>query len=427
MDPDFNMDTELDHSFAEDQLVFGEDGLLRGSPGEAKGQRMHTHTHTHALMSSSPDQLQKKKSKSLRDFTMLKMLGKGSFGKVMLVKEKGTSRLYAMKVLDKQLLVAQNQVAHTNTERSIMGRAKHPFIVRLRYAFRTSKKLCFVTDFMPGGELFYHLGRAGRFSEQRAKLYAAEMVSALGYLHSRKIVYRDLKPENILLDKQGHVQITDFGLSKENVDGNDSAHSFCGTPEYLAPEVVTRSGHGRAADWWSFGSLLYEMMTGLPPFYSRDRERLFHKIMHAPLRLPRSITAEARDLLVCLLQRNPERRLGSSECDCLDIMRHPFFAEIDWDALDRREYPPSFVPNGVSLTDSKLHALRPDSTVVDDLVANFESDFTSEPIPNSIQVPHSIRGHSSSSSSSLLGRSHNSKHGSNHDDKFQNFTYVGST
>lgn len=215
----------------------------------------------------------------------------GSFGKVFLVRDKSNGELYAMKVLKKDYIIKKNQIQHTKTERSVLSYVHHPYIVGLNMAFQTSDKLFFVLDYCAGGELFFHLGKVGRFSEDRAKFYAAQIVLALQYVHRMDVVYRDLKPENVLLDHFGNIRLTDFGLSKEGVsDHSTGANSFCGTPEYIAPEVLLRQGHGRAVDWWSLGALLYEMIIGLPPFYSRNRETMFEKIMKADLTFPHTIS-----------------------------------------------------------------------------------------------------------------------------------------
>jgi RAC serine/threonine-protein kinase len=178
----------------------------------------------------------------------------GSFGKVFLAREKATNTMYALKVLKKEYIIRKNQVEHTRTERSVLGYVNHPFIVGLNMAFQTPDQLFFVLDYCAGGELFFHLGKVGRFTEERAKFYAAQIILALEYVHSLDIVYRDLKPENVLIDQLGNVRLTDFGLSKEGVsDHSTGANSFCGTPEYIAPEVLLRQGHGRAVDWWSLG------------------------------------------------------------------------------------------------------------------------------------------------------------------------------
>ena len=190
-------------------------------------------------------------------------IGKGSFGKVILVRRKVDNTLYAMKVLQKLNIMKRNQVEHTKTERSVLGRIDHPFIVGMKFAFQSHDKLYFVLDYCAGGELFFHLGKEGKFSEERSRLYAAEIALGLQYLHGFDVIYRDLKPENVLLTHDGHIRLTDFGLSKEGISHNiHGTKSFCGTPEYLAPEILNRSGHGRGVDWWSLGALLYEMLCG---------------------------------------------------------------------------------------------------------------------------------------------------------------------
>merc|ERR1712093_665410 len=224
-----------------------------------------------------------------------------------------------MKMLRKENLVKRNQVEHTRAERSVLETATHPFIVNLVYAFQTPRKLYFVLEYCPGGELFFHLSRAGRFSEGRCRFYASEILLAIEYLHRLNIVYRDLKPENVLLDSDGHVKITDFGLSKEGISDNVGAKSMCGTPEYLAPEILDKKGHGKAVDWYSLGALMYEMLTGLPPFYTRDREKLFERIRRGELQYPTYVTPVAKTILQSLLQRDPDRRLGGGPGDAEDV------------------------------------------------------------------------------------------------------------
>jgi serine/threonine protein kinase len=271
---------------------------------------------------------------SLESFFIIKVIGKGSFGKVFLVREKASETLFAMKVLKKDYIMRKNQVEHTKTERSVLGYLHHPYIVGLQQAFQTADKLFFVLDYCAGGELFFQLGKVGRFPEDRARFYSAQITLALEYMHSLDIVYRDLKPENVLLDEAGNVRLTDFGLSKEGVnDSVSGATSFCGTPEYIAPEVLNRKGHGRAVDWWSLGALLYEMLSGLPPFYSRNRETMFEKIMKAELTFPSFMGPATCDVLTKLLQRDPRKRLGSGPLDANEIKQHPFFAGMDWKVL----------------------------------------------------------------------------------------------
>jgi len=284
------------------------------------------------------------KKLTVNDFTFLKVVGKGSFGKVMQVRKNDDGKIYAMKVLKKKALVKRKQVVHTQTERKVLANVDHPFIVSLRYAFQSDAKLYMVLDFFNGGELFFHLKREGRFTEKRSKFYAGEICLALGHLHSKGIIYRDLKPENLLLDSDGHIKITDFGLSKDSLKDGMITHTFCGTPEYLAPEVLKQEGHGKAVDWWSFGTLLYEMMTGLPPFYNQNLNIMYERILNAPIPLPKWLSKEARSIFLGLLERDPKRRLGTSQRDCLEIEEHPFFVSIDFPKLEKKEIPPPFVP-----------------------------------------------------------------------------------
>src|SRR3989338_4082443 len=242
------------------------------------------------------------------DFVIEALIGKGSFGKVFLVRGKDDSNaFYAMKVLRKDKVVARKQVAHTMTERGVLERIQHPFVVKLHYAFQTAEKLYMILDFVNGGELFFHLKQEGRFSESRTRFYVAELTMALAHLHRIGIVYRDLKPENILLTAAGHIAITDFGLSKELAE-NEGTSTFCGTPEYLAPEILLNQGHNTAVDWWSLGTFMYEMLTGLPPFYSQNQNIMYQKILNAELKFPSYVSAEAQALLRGLLNRNPKER-----------------------------------------------------------------------------------------------------------------------
>eukprot|EP01094_Clydonella_sp_ATCC50884_P003275 TRINITY_DN1252_c0_g1_i1.p1 TRINITY_DN1252_c0_g1~~TRINITY_DN1252_c0_g1_i1.p1 ORF type:complete len:424 (+),score=167.71 TRINITY_DN1252_c0_g1_i1:99-1274(+) len=280
----------------------------------------------------------KDKQVGVEDFDLIAVIGKGSFGKVMQVKEKESGEIYAMKVLRKDAIIARKQVAHTKAEKSILQKIKHPFIVNLNYAFQTEDKLYMVLDYVNGGELFFHLKKEGKFSEERVRLYAAEIASALLHLHSFDIVYRDLKPENILLDSEGHICITDFGLSKE-IKQDEGTHTFCGTPEYLAPEVLKGSGHGVAVDWWSLGTLIFEMLTGLPPFYSQNINIMYQKILHGELRFPPYISEAGVSLLEGLLDRDPETRLQGDA-----IKTHAFFAGLDWQDLFDKKIDPEFKP-----------------------------------------------------------------------------------
>jgi len=272
------------------------------------------------------------------DFQLLKVIGKGSFGKVMQVKKKDTGKIYAMKVLQKEAIINRNQVIHTRSEKSILQQVQHPFIVGLHYAFQTKDKLYMILDYVNGGELFFHLKHEGKFSESRVKFYTAEISLALAHLHKLGIVYRDLKPENILLDCDGHIVITDFGLSKQMMvppSGDTSeatTHTFCGTPEYLAPEVLRGQGHGTPVDWWSLGTLVYEMLTGLPPFYSANTNVMYQKILSSELRFPPEMSGDCRSFLSGLLERDPSKRMDGEA-----VMKHPWLSSIDWDKLYKKE------------------------------------------------------------------------------------------
>ena len=291
--------------------------------------------------SSEVARLSESENISLGDFTLMTTVGKGSFGKVIQVRKKDSGEIFAMKVLKKDHVVKRKQIEHTMTERRILENIRHPFIVSLRYAFQTSQKLYMVFDYFNGGELFHYLSTQGRFKPERARFYGAEITLAIEHLHSLNIVYRDLKPENLLLDSEGHIKVADFGLSKENVTDND-VKSFCGTPEYLAPEIIQRQQYGKAVDWWSFGTLLYEFITGLPPYYDRNRQDMYKKILRAPLKFPGFVDDDARDLLTKLLERDPTQRAGYESTDV--IKNHPYYSSISWDRLYNKAMEPPFKP-----------------------------------------------------------------------------------
>nr|XP_029732252.1 ribosomal protein S6 kinase 2 beta isoform X3 [Aedes albopictus] len=278
-------------------------------------------------------------------FELLKVLGEGSFGKVFLVRKivgKDAGTLYAMKVLKKATLKVKDRVRSTN-ERNILADVGHAFIVKLHYAFQTPGKLYLILDFLRGGDLFTRLSKEVMFTEEDVKFYLAELALALNHLHSLGIIYRDLKPENILLDQDGHIALTDFGLSKQPLDGSKT-YSFCGTVEYMAPEVVNRKGHTFAADWWSFGVLMFEMLTGNLPFHGSNRNDTMNQILKTKLGMPENLSPEAQSLLRALFKRNPQNRLGVGPNGIDDIKRHEFFTNVDWDAFERKEVRPPFIP-----------------------------------------------------------------------------------
>lgn len=275
------------------------------------------------------------------DFELLKLVGKGSFGKVMQVKMKSTGEIFAMKVLSKKHIVDHQEVIHTMSEKSILQKLHHPFLVNLHYSFQTDEELYFILDFVNGGEVFYHLQREKHFSLERVRFYASEILLALEHLHNAGVVYRDLKPENLLLTNEGHICMTDFGLCKEGLNSKEArTDTFCGTPEYLAPEVLLGNGYGKAVDWWSFGSLLYEMLTGLPPFYSPDVQEMYKKIMNDRLTFPTTVDIVTQDLISLLLERDPNRRLSEPNM----IKKHKFFEGMDWESLYKKQISPPYIP-----------------------------------------------------------------------------------
>ncbi|XP_059032537.1 ribosomal protein S6 kinase alpha-2 isoform X1 [Mustela nigripes] len=312
-------------------------------------------------------------------FELLKVLGQGSYGKVFLVrKTKGSDagQLYAMKVLKKATLKVRDRV-RSKMERDILAEVNHPFIVKLHYAFQTEGKLYLILDFLRGGDLFSRLSKEVMFTEEDVKFYLAELALALDHLHGLGIIYRDLKPENILLDEEGHVKITDFGLSKEAIDHDKRAYSFCGTIEYMAPEVVNRRGHTQSADWWSFGVLMFEMLTGSLPFQGKDRKETMALILKAKLGMPQFLSMEAQSLLRALFKRNPCNRLGAGVDGVEEIKRHPFFVTIDWNKLYRKEIKPPFKPA----------VGRPEDTF------HFDPEFTARTPTDSPGVPPSANAH----------------------------------
>lgn len=289
---------------------------------------------------------------SIDDFELLKVVGKGSFGKVIQVRKMDTNRIYALKIIRKAKIISRSEVAHTLAERSVLAQINNPFIVPLKFSFQSPEKLYFVLAFVNGGELFHHLSKQGRFDINRCRFYIAELLCALECLHGFNVIYRDLKPENILLDYQGHIALCDFGLCKLEMKDDDQTNTFCGTPEYLAPELLLGQGYNKTVDWWTLGVLLYEMLTGLPPFYDEVTNEMYRKILSEPLQFPGYdvVPHAARDLLSKLLDRNPAERLGAN--GSVEIKSHSFFHAIDWRKLLQRKYEPAFKPNVVCIIPS---------------------------------------------------------------------------
>jgi serine/threonine protein kinase len=298
------------------------------------------------------------------DFEPISCLGKGTYGTVVLVKHKDSGRLFAQKQLKKATLVVRKKlVEQTRTERAILESVnRHPFVVKLFYAFQDHEKLYLILEYAQGGELFHHLSMERMFPEETAAFYMAEMVLALEHLHKNLgVVYRDLKPENCLLDTEGHLLLTDFGLSKVATDDADKCNSFLGTVEYMAPEIIQGLEYGRAVDWWSLGALGHDLLTGSPPFTGNNNAKIQQKILHGKLQLPYFLGPDAKDILTRLLRKDPKKRLGGNMPKDMQIIKsHRFFKNLDWKKLAKRELEPPIIP---LITDPEL-------------AENFSTDFT---------------------------------------------------
>ncbi|KAL6716987.1 cAMP-dependent protein kinase catalytic subunit [Lecanora helva] len=279
---------------------------------------------------------------SLGDFALKRTLGTGSFGRVHLVQSNHNQRYYAMKVLKKAQVVKMKQVEHTNDERKMLQKVKHAFLVTLWGTFQDSKNLYMVMDFVEGGELFSLLRKSQRFPNPVAKFYAAEVTLALDYLHAQGIIYRDLKPENLLLDRHGHLKITDFGFAKEVPD---ITWTLCGTPDYLAPEVVASKGYNKSVDWWSLGILIFEMLCGFTPFWDGGSPmKIYENILKGRVKYPPYIHPDAQDLLQRLITPDLTKRLGNLHGGSQDVMNHAWFAEVTWDRLAKKDIDAPYVP-----------------------------------------------------------------------------------
>lgn len=301
----------------------------------------------------------KKSSPNIKSFYTVSVIGKGSYAKVLLVKKKDNGKYYAMKILKKQNIEKKRQENHVKMERNILvGIEDSPFIVKLFYSFQNDQKVYFVLEYCPGGELFNLLQKKRRLSEEQAIFYSSQMILALEHLHRHDIVYRDLKPENVLITESGYIKITDFGLSRMNVKKND-AKSICGTPEYLAPEIIMKLGYGKAVDWWTLGSIIYEMLVGIPPFYTNNRQELFEKIKFVSPKYHSFLSAEVKNLLEGLLKKDPTKRLGYAK-GAEELKEHAWFKSVDWDCMLNMKYEPYFKPKIEA--DMGLHNFDPEFT-----------------------------------------------------------------
>ncbi|XP_058856015.1 protein kinase C delta type isoform X5 [Acipenser ruthenus] len=312
-----------------------------------------TSPRTPATISSSLRKL------NIDKFVMHKVLGKGSFGKVLLAELKGRGEFFAIKALKKDVVLLDDDVECTMVEKRVLALAwDNPFLTHLYSTFQTREHLFFVMEYLNGGDLMFHIQEKGRFDLYRATFYGAEIVCGLQFLHAKGIIYRDLKLDNVMLDKDGHVKIADFGMCKENVFRENMASTFCGTPDYIAPEILLGQKYSFSVDWWSFGVLLYEMLIGQSPFHGDDEDELFESIRIDTPHYPRWITKETKDILEKLFEREPTKRLGIVG----NIKLHPFFKTINWTALEKREVEPPFKPKVKSPSDC----------------SNFDKEFLSE-------------------------------------------------
>lgn len=277
----------------------------------------------------------------LTDFQILRTLGTGSFGRVHLVRSNHNGRFYALKVLKKQTIVKLKQVEHTNDERRMLSVVSHPFLIRMWGTFQDAEQVFMVMDYIEGGELFSLLRKSQRFPNPVAKFYAAEVCLALEYLHANEIIYRDLKPENILLDRNGHIKITDFGFAKYVPD---VTYTLCGTPDYIAPEVISTKPYNKSVDWWSFGIYIYEMLAGYTPFYDANAMKTYENILNAELKFPPFFNADAQDLLSKLIERDLSKRLGNLQNGSEDVKNHPWFSEVVWEKLLSRNIETPYEP-----------------------------------------------------------------------------------
>ena len=326
----------------------------------------------------------------LEDFKIIKVIDKGSFGKVFHVINSKDNKEYAMKRINKDILIEKGQIINTKTEKDILFQAKSPFILTMDYVFQNEHRIYFFLEYVRGGNIFDHLVIQRRFSEPQVKFIAAQVLIALGYLHANKIVHRDLKPENVLVEENGYIKLADFGLAKF-LQQNQDTKSFCGTAEYLAPEILDMKGHNFSVDWWTLGVLIYEMTTGRPPFMHQNHHKLGqlirqgHIIFPHPERHGIKMSDELKDIITKLLERDSKKRLGSVN-DADDLVNHPWFADIDWKALMDKQMPSPFLPDMEQIrTKQSSTIVHKDAMTSNEELVSLEEDERNDRIPISQQ------------------------------------------
>uniref|UniRef100_A0AAZ3NTV5 protein kinase C n=1 Tax=Oncorhynchus tshawytscha TaxID=74940 RepID=A0AAZ3NTV5_ONCTS len=309
----------------------------------------------------------------LGDFDLIRVIGRGSYAKVLLVRLKKNEQIYAMKVVKKELVHDDEDIDWVQTEKHVFEQAStNPFLVGLHSCFQTESRLFLVIEYVNGGDLMFHMQRQRKLPEEHARFYAAEICIALNFLHEKGIIYRDLKLDNVLLDHEGHIKLTDYGMCKEGIRPGDTTSTFCGTPNYIGPEILRGEDYGFSVDWWALGVLMFEMMAGRSPFDiitdnpdMNTEEYLFQVILEKTIRIPRSLSVKAASVLKGFLNKDPKERLGcQDQTGFADIKSHTFFRSIDWDQLEKKQMAPPFKPQ-----------------ITDDYgLENFDTQFTNEPV-----------------------------------------------
>ncbi|KAG0767672.1 hypothetical protein G6F57_008129 [Rhizopus arrhizus] len=334
---------------------------------------------TASVKQSASQQRPNERRVTLNDFNFLYVLGKGNFGKVMLAEDKYDKKLYAVKVLKKRFIIDNDEIESVRSEKRIFlaaNRERHPFLIGLQSCFQTESRVYFVMEYVSGGDLMWHIQREP-FSERRAKFYACEVLLALEYFHSQGIIYRDLKLDNIMLGLDGHIKVADYGLCKENMWYESTTGTFCGTPEFMAPEILLEQKYGRAVDWWAFGVLVYEMLLGQSPFRGEDEDEIFDAILEDEILYPVNMSRDSVSICQRLLTRDPKKRLGAGPSDAAEIKEHPFFQGVNWEDMLAKRVPPPFCPtiNGpldTSNFDEEFTRERPALTPINNALSRIE-------------------------------------------------------